>query len=65
MKPKDVKALRKELDLTQVEFASLIGVAPNTVARWEQGVMRLHPMTVRVVKQVVDAERAKRAPRRQ
>jgi transcriptional regulator with XRE-family HTH domain len=31
------------LGLTQVEFAERIGVAPNTVARWERGEIGMHP----------------------
>lgn len=33
----DVKELRQELDLTQKELASLLDVAPGTVANWEGG----------------------------
>ena len=41
----DIKSLRKKLGLTQVEFASLLGVAPNTVARWERGEIGLSHST--------------------
>lgn len=34
---------RDSLGLSQVEFAARIGVAPNTVARWERGEMGMHP----------------------
>ena len=33
----DVKAIRAELELTQREFAVLIGVSLGTVQNWEQG----------------------------
>jgi DNA-binding transcriptional regulator YiaG len=33
----EVKAARRRLQLTQREFASRVGVARNTVVRWEAG----------------------------
>lgn len=36
-KPAAVKAIRKELDLTQEEFAMMIGVSVATLRNWEQG----------------------------
>lgn len=33
----DVKALRSRLDLTQEEFAAMIGVSVRTLQNWEQG----------------------------
>ena len=33
----DVKAIRKQLDLTQEEFAAMIGVSVRTIQNWEQG----------------------------
>lgn len=32
-----IRDLRSQLRLTQVEFASLLGVTPATVGRWERG----------------------------
>lgn len=55
MQAKDVKTKRERLGLTQVEFARLLDVAPNTVARWEQGVMAMHRNTAKVVKQITDS----------
>jgi DNA-binding transcriptional regulator YiaG len=40
-KSSDIKNLRERLGMTQVEFARLLGVAPNTVARWERGELGL------------------------
>jgi DNA-binding XRE family transcriptional regulator len=37
MKPAELKRARKALGLTQESLARRIGVAPNTVARWERG----------------------------
>ena len=33
----DLRFLRQSNDLTQVELSQLLGVSPNTVARWERG----------------------------
>ena len=34
----DVKSIRHDLGMTQVVFASVMGVSPKTVEAWEQGV---------------------------
>jgi DNA-binding transcriptional regulator YiaG len=47
------------MKLSQSEFASLIGVTPNTVARWERGELGMRPTTARLIELV-----AKRAPRK-
>jgi transcriptional regulator with XRE-family HTH domain len=40
----DLVDLRRALGaLTQVEAAQLLGVTPNTWARWERGELQLHP----------------------
>ncbi len=41
----DVKRVRAKLGLTQDELADIVGVARNTVARWEMG---MHPVSVPV-----------------
>ncbi len=46
----EVKALRKQLRLTQVELAEQVGVAPNSVARWERGEMRIRESAARLLK---------------
>jgi len=33
----DVKKTRKRLDMSQAEFATMIGVSPRTLQNWEQG----------------------------
>ena len=35
-----LKDLREERDLTQAELAGILGVAPNTISRWERGITR-------------------------
>jgi DNA-binding transcriptional regulator YiaG len=61
MTPSDVKRLRRRLDMTQARFAELIGVAPNTVARWESGNRAVPPTTARLIRFVVDESDRKRA----
>lgn len=39
--PSPPKLIRKKLRLSQVAFASLMGVSPRTIQDWEQG--RRHP----------------------
>ena len=35
--PLKIRQVRKRLSLSQAEFGELLGVAGNTVARWERG----------------------------
>ena len=40
----DLVELRRALgDRTQAEAAAILGVTPNTCARWERGELQLHP----------------------
>ena len=39
MTPSELRQFRHRLRLTQAQFADVVGVAPNTVARWERGVL--------------------------
>ena len=36
-KPADIKAIREKLDVSQSEFALMIGVSVSTLQNWEQG----------------------------
>lgn len=49
MTPKALLALRHRLGLSQAELATLIGVASNTVARWERGELGMRPTTARLI----------------
>lgn len=53
MKPLTLYRLRRRLHLTQAAMAALVGVAPNTVARWERGELAMRPTTARLVAFVV------------
>lgn len=41
-----LKELRKEANLTQLEFAKIIGAAQNTVSQWEAGTRKLDDGTI-------------------
>jgi transcriptional regulator with XRE-family HTH domain len=44
MTPAELRALRAGLGLTQLGLARRVGVAANTVARWERGELAVHPL---------------------
>jgi transcriptional regulator with XRE-family HTH domain len=54
-----LRRVRERLGLTQVQFAELIGVAPNSVARWEQGRLGMRPSTARLIELVTQQADAK------
>jgi DNA-binding transcriptional regulator YiaG len=49
MTPRQLKIYRRRLGLSQVEFAAQVGVAPNTVARWERGELGMKGTTARLL----------------
>ncbi len=57
LKPNDVRELRRELGLSQSAFARLVGVAPNTVARWERGELGMRPTTARLIELLTTKKR--------
>ncbi len=49
MKAEEIRAKRIELELTQVELGTRLGVAGNTIARWERGELAVeHPEMLRL-----------------
>ena len=40
MEPKEIKALRKRLGLTQTQMADKIGVTKTSVLNWENGIAK-------------------------
>lgn len=50
MSPTQLQTLRAKLKLSQVELAKVLKVAPNTVARWEQGVHPIAPAMAQLLK---------------
>ncbi len=49
MTGKDIKREREDLGLTQAALAELVGVAENTVWRWEAGLRIPHPVVLKAV----------------
>jgi DNA-binding transcriptional regulator YiaG len=60
MTSKDIRRLRKQLGLSQSEFAELVGVTANTVARWERGEMGLRTTTVKLLEILATSRRARK-----
>jgi predicted ATPase/DNA-binding CsgD family transcriptional regulator len=57
LSPADLLAQRKALCLTQAELGAALGVAANTVARWERGELRIgHPVRVRAALTRLEAQ---------
>ena len=62
MTGEDIRREREKLGITQDELAKLLGVATNTVSRWEIGQRNPHPLTLKAIRTVlaeVKAEMAK------
>jgi putative transcriptional regulator len=49
---KRVRALRKRMGVSQAVFASLLGVSPQLVEHWEQGVRVPQPIACRLLDEV-------------
>ena len=54
---KELRAIRARLRLTQVELAELVGVASNTVARWERGEMAMRERRARLIQGIYATEK--------
>ena len=59
---KELRAIRGRLKLTQAEFAELVGVSANTVARWERDEMTMRERKASLI-QSIDAAHNKRKKR--
>ena len=57
MDGKELKAIRTRLKLTQVQFAELVGVTSNTVARWERDEMTMREPAARLIQSIYAAKR--------
>ncbi len=57
VKPTDIRALRRQLELTQAEFAALFGVSVHTLRNWEQG-RRIPEGPARALLRVIEKEPA-------
>lgn len=54
----ELRALRHETGLSQMAFAGELGVAKNTVARWERGERPISKMVELAARQVAATRRA-------
>jgi DNA-binding XRE family transcriptional regulator len=53
MTSRELKRIRRELDITQGELAKRIGAARGTVNRWERGDGKtMHPVFARQIKEL-------------
>jgi transcriptional regulator with XRE-family HTH domain len=52
---KEILTIRKRMGLTQAELAQKLGVARNTVTRWECGIMGIRETSARLLR-VLDAK---------
>lgn len=50
MTGEEVRRIRKRLGLTQAEFAETVGVATNSVARWERGELGIRESAARLMR---------------
>jgi transcriptional regulator with XRE-family HTH domain len=64
MQGEELKNIRKRLKLTQGQLAELVGVTPNTVARWERGEMEMREPTARLIQSIHVAKKKRRKGRR-
>jgi len=64
MTGEDLKALRTQLGLTQAELAERIGVARNTINRWEMGIRRIPEPVARLMQYLAKEVRAERKKKR-
>lgn len=58
MTGEELKNRRNALGLTQAELAEILDVKPNTIARWENGVLSV-PQTVELAMETVERKYGK------
>jgi len=56
----EVRVIRTKLGLTQAEFAKKVGVATNTVTRWEGGMLGIRESAARLMKLLAKQPRRRR-----
>ncbi|WP_013324235.1 helix-turn-helix domain-containing protein [Gloeothece verrucosa] len=49
-----IRALRQEMQLTQEQFAGMVGVVFTTVNRWEKGHANPSPMALKIIAMKLD-----------
>lgn len=58
MTGKEVRAIRRKLGLTQQELADRVGVARNSVTRWELGIIGIKESAVLLLKRLAKEDKA-------
>lgn len=53
----ELRRRRRRLGLTQAEFAARLGTSPNTVYRWEAGLVGVSAPVARLVRIVAETDR--------
>lgn len=61
----DIKAIRKELGMTQERFAEAIGISRNVIANYERGRYEPSPEIIKQIRRLLEDHCANRIPRRQ
>jgi DNA-binding transcriptional regulator YiaG len=56
----EVWRLRRRLGLTQAQLGDLVGVARNSVARWERGEMGIRETAARLVRLLAEQRKPRR-----
>jgi transcriptional regulator with XRE-family HTH domain len=56
----ELQRLRKSAGLTQAELAATLGVAPNSVARWERNERAIAEPTARLIRITLEPTESKR-----
>lgn len=59
----EVRRLRVQLGLTQVQLAELVGVASNSIARWERDEMAVRESAARLMRLLAQQRRSRRRGR--
>jgi transcriptional regulator with XRE-family HTH domain len=60
MKGKELSAIRARLKWTQAEMAAAVGVATNTIARYERNELKIPEPTARLILSLRAKEKKKR-----
>jgi DNA-binding transcriptional regulator YiaG len=59
MDGKELRRIRARLQLSQSEFATLVAVTKNTVARWERDEQAIRPFVAKLIRIVATERKAK------
>lgn len=59
MKGRELRAIRKRLGWTQAELANAVGVAPNTIARWEREEIPIREPIARLIRAIYSQKKSR------